>query len=163
MVKRKPVYIAVVAITLDGKIARSSSQKGWTSPEDQVHLHKTERLCDVLVMGRKSYALAKSKLAKKSVVVFTSSIKKIEEKSKNLVYLNPSVINFKKYVWDKNYKRVCILGGTEVYSYFLERNNIDELWVTIEPIVFGAGIGIFSGRKYSKTFYLKSAKNSAGL
>lgn len=155
MIKRPPVYIAVVAISLDGKIATATYQKNWSSPEDQNHLHKVEDSCDVLVMGRNSYEVAKEKLMKRNVMVFSRSSKK---ENKHLVFVNPEKTKINEYLQQKKYKRICILGGPEVYSYFLERNLIDELWVTIEPIVFGQGLGIFSKLKESKQFRLLSIK-----
>jgi dihydrofolate reductase len=42
------------------------------------------------------------------------------------------------------YRFVAVLGGTHIYSYFLERDLIDDLYLTVEPIVFGSGLGLFN-------------------
>ncbi len=38
-----------------------------------------------------------------------------------------------------------ILGGTRVHDWFLAHNAINRVHLTVEPVVFGAGLGIFSG------------------
>ena len=48
----KPLYTAVAAITLDGKIARNSKHhSSWTSREDKVFLHKILDKCGVAKRG----------------------------------------------------------------------------------------------------------------
>ena len=43
------------------------------------------------------------------------------------------------------YKSAILGGGTHLNSQFLERKLIDEIWITIEPKIFGDGLGIFGG------------------
>ncbi len=43
------------------------------------------------------------------------------------------------------YKSAVLGGGTYMNSQFLERKLIDEIWLTIEPKIFGDGLGVFGG------------------
>jgi dihydrofolate reductase len=63
-----------------------------------------------------------------------------------------------KFITEHNYKKVCLLGGTQIYSYFLERNLIDEISLTIEPLVFGEGLPLFSCAIEPHRFALVSTK-----
>lgn len=38
------------------------------------------------------------------------------------------------------YESVAICGGAQIYSTFLTEGLVDELYLTIEPIIFGQGI-----------------------
>ncbi len=155
----KIVCIAAVAMTIDGKIARYSGHaSNWTSKEDKRHLHKIEDSCDVMVVGRKSYKLAQKPLSKRNVVVFTRSVETTQKESERLVLLNPQNVDFVKFAAEKNYSRACVLGGPEIYSYFLEHNLLDELYITVEPLVFGEGLGLFNRPVETKNFKLKSVK-----
>ena len=43
----------------------------------------------------------------------------------------------------EKYETVAVLGGTKTYTWFLENDLLDELYITIEPIVFGRGLPLF--------------------
>ena len=155
----KIVFIAAAAMTLDGKIARYSGHaSNWTSKEDKKHLHKIEDSCDVMVVGRKSYELAQKPLSQRNVVVFTRSVEATRQESARLLFLNPQNVDFVKFAVGKNYSRVCVLGGPEIYSYFLDHNLLDDLYITIEPLVFGEGLGLFNKPVETKNFKLKSVE-----
>ena len=36
-------------------------------------------------------------------------------------------------------------GGANLNAQFLKKKLIDEIWLTIEPKIFGDGLGIFGG------------------
>ena len=155
----KPLYTAVAAITLDGKIARHQKHySSWTSREDKVFLHKILDQSDVVIVGNKTYKLASKPLSKRNCIVFTRSIKTLEHKSKKLIFANTGGINIQKFIQKNRYKKICILGGSQIYSYFLKRNLLDEIYLTIEPIIFGKGIGLFDKEVKNVNYKLKSTK-----
>ena len=39
----------------------------------------------------------------------------------------------------RNKQRCAVLGGGEIYALFLASRLLDELWITVEPQIFGAG------------------------
>lgn len=158
--KNKARYIIVVAITIDGFIARYPGHKSgtWTSKEDFAHLKKMENQCDVMLLSRGTYELAKKALSKRNCVVITTEVKSIEEENENLVYINPKKSSVAQYMKKMKYKKVCILGGRGAYSYCLKHNLVDEIYLSIEPIAFGKGITIFDESVPTKKFRLVSTK-----
>ena len=40
---------------------------------------------------------------------------------------------------------MAICGGSSVYGLFLKEGLVDELFLTVEPILFGSGIPLASG------------------
>lgn len=157
----KTRYYAVVASTLDGFIARFPGQisTDWTSKEDKEHLHKMEEEADVLLLASKSYRLAEERLSKFNSIVLTRKVNGIEKKNDLLTFLNPEKADFKKYVEEKGYKNICVLGGRAAYNFVLENNLLDDIYLTIEPVVFGEGITIFNKEVELKRFKLESVKN----
>jgi dihydrofolate reductase len=139
----KPNISAIVAVTIDGKIARYAGHfTDWTSPEDKTFLRSLLDKSDVVVIGNNTYKTAVGPLSKRNCIVFTRTVRDTERRSDNLVYYNadgPTPIT----AILEPYRTVALLGGTHVYSYFLERNLIDDLYLTIEPVVFGSGLDIF--------------------
>ena len=149
-----PKYIVVVATSLDGKIATSSTQKNWSSPEDQVHLRRMEDSCDVLVMGRNTFDVAQANLSLRRVIVLSRTIEK-GNGNRNHIYFNPEKMDLFAYLSERQYRRVCVLGGKEVYSFFFEHNAMDELFITREPVTLGEGIA-FSDTPVKDGFRLRS-------
>ena len=140
----QPRYQAVVAVSIDGKIAEYSGHfSDWTSSEDKSFLHATLDACDVVIVGNTTYQLALEPLKKRNCVVFTRSVFTTERINPGLLYFNPSRVSLADFIKKMRYKIIVILGGTQVYSYCLQNNLIDELYLTVEPIVFGSGLPLF--------------------
>ncbi|MFH1390800.1 MAG: dihydrofolate reductase family protein [Candidatus Diapherotrites archaeon] len=157
----KPLYYIVVATTIDGFIARTPGQisTDWTSKEDKEHLHKIEGEADVLLLASKSYGLAEERLKNFNSIVLTRKVEGIKEESKLLTYINTEKADLDGYVRKKGYKKVCVLGGRVAYNFVLEKDLLDEIYLTIEPVVFGEGIGFFNKEGPLKHFSLVSTKN----
>jgi dihydrofolate reductase len=42
-------------------------------------------------------------------------------------------------------QEVAICGGASIYSLFLQAGLVDKLYLTVEPVLFGEGVKLFSG------------------
>lgn len=47
---------------------------------------------------------------------------------------------------NRGFKRVYIGGGNRVFTEFLEQGLIDQIWLSVEPMLLGEGIKAFSHR-----------------
>ncbi len=150
--------IAIVATTIDGKIALDAGHfSDWTSPEDKDFLHKMLDESDVIVVGNNTYKTAIEPLAKRNCIVFTSSVAISERKSGRLFLVNAQTADVRKIL--ETYKTIAILGGTQTYTYFLENDLLDEIYLTIEPLVFGRGLNLFeSSKNIDAHFRLESTR-----
>ena len=155
----KAHFFAVTAITLDGFIARYSGHKSiWTSKEDKVHLHKMEDESDALFLASKSYEIAKKFLKKRKCIVMTRKVNGVQKQHDKLTFINPQKYPLEKFVKKQGYKKICVLGGRAAYNYCLQKNLLDDIFLTIEPIVFGNGITMFDKTVKAKKFKLVSLK-----
>jgi dihydrofolate reductase len=162
----KPSYIAIAAVTLDGKIAKGPNHMSdWTSKEDKLFMRSLLDKCDVILVGNNTYKTASKPLSKRNCIVLSYQINSCVRQSARLLYINPQKHDLSKIVFDLKYQRVAILGGAQTYTYCLNNNLLDELYLTIEPIIFGRGINLFSlaqsenwGRSGDPTFKLISVK-----
>jgi dihydrofolate reductase len=140
-----PTYNAIVAVTIDGKIAKDKHHMSdWTSKEDKEFMRAELKKSDVIVIGNNTYKTATGPLSKRNCIVFTRSVENTKQEHENLLYCNPANTSIEKLIKEKGYKTIAILGGAATYSYFLEKNLIDNLYLTIEPLIFGDGIGLFN-------------------
>ncbi|PIR96436.1 MAG: hypothetical protein COT92_01135 [Candidatus Doudnabacteria bacterium CG10_big_fil_rev_8_21_14_0_10_42_18] len=154
-------FIAIAAVSLDGKIAKHKNHPSdWTSKEDKKMMKGLLNKCDVVLVGNNTYKTAREHLSKINCIIFTKSVNKPVKKSENLLLANPDKVDIKKLIARHGYKTVAILGGAQTYTYCLRNGMFDELYLTIEPIVFGKGIGLFDGIADGiKKFKLTSVKS----
>ena len=156
--------IAIAASTIDGRIALDSGHfSDWTSKEDKDFLHEMLDKSDVVVVGNNTYKTAIEPLSKRNCIVFTASVETSERKSDKLTYCNPA--SSESIPLMEKYETIAVLGGTKTYTWFVENDLLDEIYLTIEPIVFGRGLGLFeSATMTPRKFRLESAKqlNAAG-
>lgn len=154
----KPKYQLIAAVTIDGKIARQEKPgTSWTSPADKASLHKKLDRCDCLVVGHTTYQAAINKLAQRNCIVFTHSMSGGNQR-KRCHYLNPQRINLDAFIRSHRYRTVGVLGGVSVFNYFLQRNLIDDLYLTIEPLVFGDGLPLTDARMSNRSYRLRSVR-----
>ncbi len=150
--------IAIAAVTIDGKIAVGPGHfSDWTSPEDKDFLHEFLDASDVIVVGNNTYKTAIEPLSKRNCIVLTSSVSSTERKNDKLLLWNPAGAPHSTVL--QNTGTIAILGGTQTYTYFLENNLLDEMYITIEPVVFGRGLNLFESREnLLRKFHLESLK-----
>jgi len=155
----KPRYIAIAAITADGKIARNKEHMSdWTSKEDKDFMRAKLKECDAIIVGNNTYKTAIKPLSKRNCVVFTRSVQEPKQENENCCYINPEITDAKAYAEEKGYKTIAILGGAATYNYCLAHDMTDELYLTIEPIIFGEGIDIFTTGDEDVHLTLQSSK-----
>jgi dihydrofolate reductase len=136
--------ILVFVTTLDGKITKWGNQnvKVWSSPEDQQYFANLMKKNRLIVMGSNTYnAEPIHTLPNRQIVVLT----RYPEKYKNhevpdrLSFVNklPSELatNFRK----SGYEQMLVVGGPHIATSFLKEQLIDEVWITVEPLIFGTG------------------------
>lgn len=160
----------LAVISLDGKIARTESDPlQWASPEDKQFLREFLDHSDLSILGRKSFQLSQNVLSKRNCVVLSRNLPPVDsgehrvEGSSILSYVNPDLIDFRNWLLSSfNFpkKMISILGGSEVYRYFLSQDWIDEIYLTIEPKIFGTGISLLASAVFDLNIELQLLSQS---
>lgn len=147
--------ILVMVMSLDGKITRGEDSHihTWTSVEDQQYFSSVIEKHNAIIMGRKTYITARSgmKLSPDRLrIVVTKNPEKYRKQeipgqlefTKN----NPREIvhNLEK----RGYTNALLVGGESLNTAFFKEKLIDELWVTIEPIIIGQGHELLSQMEF---------------
>jgi dihydrofolate reductase len=157
--KKQVKYTAYVATSIDGRISESRRSKvDWASSEDWAFFQKALKGMDVVVVGYNTYKVSENRIKRRNAIVLTSKVN-MPKTQGLVVFLNPKKSDLKKFIQSKNYKKVAVIGGPQVYNFCLENKMLDELFVTIEPYVFTSGVPMFSGKSFKKhNFTLLSVK-----
>lgn len=155
-------YSAYIAASIDGRISVASNVlPDWTSKEDWEFFQKRLNKVDAVVVGRNTYAVARERLQKRNTFVLSSKPKTITRRG-SVTFVNPKKIDLKDLF--KEYKTVAVVGGGQVYQTMLDLGLLDELYVTIEPVILGRGPQMFVGGTKNISLKLQSIKkiNSRG-
>lgn len=137
-----------MVISVDGKSTKNSlPPREWTSKEDKEYLRKLINSQRLILMGRKTYQAAKPiiKLTPKTLrIVLTKNPKKFEKETVagQLQFTSFSPPGLVKQLEHLGYKKMLLIGGSELNISFFKAKLIDELWLTIEPKIFGKGLGL---------------------
>lgn len=152
----RPRYIALVAATVDGRISLTEKTKPrWTSKEDWRFFQQSLSRADAVVVGRNTYESVAGRLRKRTTFVLSRRPKTLSHRGR-VTFVNPARVSLSTLL--EGYKRVAILGGGAVYRYMLEKELLDELFITIEPLIFGRGREMFAGGTKTTRISLLSVK-----
>lgn len=133
----------IMAVTLDGRIAKDSDHfPDWTEKADKRLFVEVTKRCGAMIMGSKTYDTIGKPLPGRKNIVLTRDKELISE-SDNLVYTDALPDQILKWLEKEGYKEVALIGGTQINTLFAEAGLIDELVVTISPVIFGEGLSLF--------------------
>ncbi len=179
----------IAAVTIDGFIGRDAKQPSsqWTSQADKRWFGQRTKAARFCVMGRKTYETFNRPLAGRILLVQTK--KPIEWQKKQapigtfvtviddttnlmqLITASPTQVWASKLPIAQLYQRLdeakieelAICGGSSIYAQWMQANLVDELVLTLEPIVFGQGVKLFNQSLTSKLRFIEEKKlNEAG-
>ena len=130
-------------MTADGYIAKDENHTPmqWTSPEDKKLFRQMTKAAGVVVMGRKTYDTIGAPLPGRLNIVLTSQQR--DDQPNVLEHKNGNLQDILNELQGRGFKEVIVAGGTAVNTAFLKANLIDEIHLTIEPLLFGSGLRLF--------------------
>jgi len=94
-------------------------------------------------MGDKTFATFPSPLKERLNVVFT-----LEENPKEIEgvkWVKGEPEDVLKDLEDMGYESAILGGGAFINGMFLDHKLVDEIHITVEPKIFGDGLGLFKG------------------
>ncbi len=153
-----------IATSLDGFIARKDGSLDWLENfpnPNQLDYGYIALLKDIdtIVMGRSTYEEILSfgidwpYADYRSYVVSSKEDFKIE--TENTYLINNLDESFIKQIKIESRKNIWLVGGGNLISSFLNYRAIEELILTIIPIILGEGIPLFPNKPLETLFTLK--------
>jgi len=155
--------ILVVVVSIDGKTTRWNSPDvhDLSSKEDQKYFFSTLTKNNLVIMGRKTFEVAKPDIYKnpeKLRVVITKNSKKYKDVEGRLEFTNDSPKKILANLEKRGFKQAMLVGGSEINTLFFKDKLVDEVWITIEPKIFGMGNGLTAIEKLDVELKLISSR-----
>jgi dihydrofolate reductase len=134
-----------VAITLDGYIEGPNGEYDWCMTDQDYGMTEFFKRIDSMFIGRKSYdvmtAAGDSGFPSLTEYVF----------SRTLNYVRPGAMLIRSNLADevtriKNSpgKDIWLFGGAELFNELLRLRLVDEIWLSVHPILLGSGKKLFA-------------------
>jgi len=143
-----------LAVSLDGYIEGPNGEFDWCFTDQDYGMTDFLNGIDTIFFGRKSYdillGMDKNPYPDKAKYVFTENP---EYRVKNVisVKIDPEKINEIKELRGSN---IWLFGGAELFNKLLEMNLVDEMQLSVHPLVLGSGTPLFTRREKMVTFNL---------
>ena len=144
----------VMVMSLDGKTTKWHQSKihDWTSKEDYQFFNSLLSCHDAIVMGRKTYEVAKT------MMQLTPHLLRVVCTRDPEPYLSVAVRDQLEFTNDspqvlydrlvkRGYKKILLVGGAQLNLGFLTAGLVDRVWTTLEPYLFGRGDGLVPAQK----------------
>lgn len=138
----------IAAITVDGFVARDADQfsMDWTSKEDIKRFVTLTKEAGVMVMGSRTFATtvkAGRRLPGRKLVVYTSRSDAIEHsRTDPTEFTSEAPAALIRRLEGEGYKSVAICGGRQIYTLFTKAGVVTDLYLTLEPKLFGTGLSL---------------------
>lgn len=143
-----------VAVSLDGFIEGPNGEYDWCFTDQDYGLTEFSKRMDALVMGRKTFDMMKgydgpSPWSQAKTYVFSRTLKA----TPGIEVLNGDLVETMNQLRQQPGKDIWLFGGADLTTQFVNHNLIDEYWLSVHPIILGAGKPLFHdiiGRKQLK-------------
>ena len=151
-----------MAISANGMIAKSDDDTSWISKEEWDSYSLAVRTAGCLIVGSRTYQI----LTKQPEFSEFKDIKLVAVSQENFSTLSPNhlVTRSPKEALEflKDFKEVVVAGGGILNASFMEENLVDEIYLDVEPIVFGKGIRLFAEKDFELKLELIETKKISG-
>lgn len=156
--------ILYIASSFDGYIAKENGDIDWlpqNTPSGYDEFYKT---IDTVIMGKKTYdqvlTFGAYPYKGKNSFVFTKN--DTLTKDENVEFVS-NVKEFTRNLISSSKKNIWLIGGSELLSFLLNHKLVDEIILSIIPVVLGKGIPLFKNINQETKLELIKTTQYAGL
>ncbi|MEG4285455.1 dihydrofolate reductase family protein [Microcoleus sp. A006_D1] len=137
--------VLFIASSLDGYIARSNGEIDWLYTDQNYGYTKFLDSIDTVLMGRKTYeqvlTFGEYPYQEKKSYVFTKNLNFAATSDVEVVTQLESFVNDLRLIEGKN---IWLVGGSLLIRDFLNKNLVNELILSVHPLILGEGIPLFA-------------------
>lgn len=158
--------ILFIAASLDGYIARASGEVDWLFTDQDYGYTEFLATIDTILMGRKTYeqvlTFGEFPYLEKECYVFSNNPH--FNAAPHAQTVRSDVKAFVKELRQIEGKHIWLVGGAALIQPFIELGLLDELVLSLHPIVLGNGMPLFNRANLSTPLMLiKSQPYDSGL
>jgi dihydrofolate reductase len=138
----------IAAVTADGFMGLDVNHRSldWRSKEDAETFIRLTKDAGVMVMGSKTFATFRIKRTPpgRRLVIYTRKPESVQGEGVETTSEDPNLLI--KRLESEGATGLAVCGGATINKLFMDSGLLNELYLTVEPVLFGQGIPIFSGQ-----------------
>ena len=139
--------IIYMGVSANGYIAKENGNSEFTSDEDLKGFYDQSKSAGNIILGKNTYIEA----VKYGYFPFPDALNIIvshqdihNEWGDNVLVTDKSPKDILRMLEAKDFKTAFVAGGGQLNSSFLKENLVDEIYLDVEPLIFGKGIRVFA-------------------
>jgi dihydrofolate reductase len=156
--------VLFIAMSLDGYIATQDESLDWLfaiEGEGDNGYSEFYETVDTILIGKRTYDwimnYEQGAFPYKNKECFVFSRSSIHD-TENVNFVNEDIVSFTNKLKSEEGKHIWIVGGGELLHTFIKEKLVDELTLTIAPILLGNGIPLFREGDYQLKLSLKGTR-----
>jgi len=127
----------IAAISADGFISQRTDQiVDWSSKEDKKVFRELTKRAGVMIMGSTTFKTIGRPLPGRRTIVYSRSL----EPAEGLEITQEEPADLIARLDEEGFDEVAICGGRSIYDLFIQADLVDEIYLTVEPMLFGSGV-----------------------
>lgn len=155
--------ILIFVTTLDGKITKWGDPdiRSWSSEDDQDYFDTIWNDTRIIIMGSGTYDPDPlTPVQKHHFIVMTRHPEKYKSKQVHgqLEFTNENPGQLIKRLEKERQDKILLVGGPHIATLFMKDQLIDELWLTLEPKIFGIGGNFVMDEKFDISLILLNSE-----
>lgn len=154
--------ILYMGITPNGYIAKEDGNSEWTSDEDLDGFYKESKKAKNIILGKNTFLEA----SRQGYFPFPGAINVVvthqtfENKwGKDVIFTDKSPKEILVMLEGMGFDTAFLAGGGMLNASFAREGLIDEIYLDIEPLLFGKGIKLFAETDFACELELLETKN----
>lgn len=146
--------------SVDGVIARDENHNAfeWTSPEDKKHFQSLSKEIGVILMGGNTFKASGRKNYKDRYGYILTNHPENYEFGENMETISGTPQSVAAQLREKGHEEIALIGGAQVNKEFLIAGLVDEIYLTVEPIIFGKGLHLLGEEELELRLELLESK-----
>jgi dihydrofolate reductase len=157
-----------VAITLDGYIEGPNGEFDWCMTDQDYGMSAFFKRIDSMFIGRKTYEVMTSMgdaampgFPKLTEYVFSRTLDNVRP---GAVLIKENTDQAIRQIKNEAGKDIWLFGGADLFNYMFNIGHVDEIWLSVHPIILGGGRLLFNNDQQKTSLTLiDSRAYSTGL
>jgi len=133
-----------MAISIDGLITRGDNDSDWVSKTDWEQFYSYIKDSDAVIMGRKTMEqFGEDFPIEGPVNIVLSQNKSLHKEENNLIITSKTPSEIVEMLKDKGFEKLLLIGGSNTNKQFIQAGLVDEIVLSVHPLVIGKGLRLF--------------------
>lgn len=155
-----------MATSVDGFIAKKDGDSDWVSPDDTANFEKAMKDNGCIIVGRKTFDQYQGDIypVKGVTNIVVTSDTSLKSDKPNVHFVTGSVEEIIRAIKQKGHDKALLIGGGTTNALFLKAGAIDEMILSVHPLILGNGIKLFESEEVDiKLRLISEARLEQGL